>query len=185
MVIEHFVSGDDPGSEREDALSRTATLASIVALCLSLFATDALASGDKGAAGDAAADQEAEGPVNPYEIIEADPALWTHGWIALGVSGALLISGAVTGGLALSLDKELEDKCTGGVCEPGQHDDLDRRNRLARSSTILLGTGVVAALTGILVLAVFAPDEDAEPAKVALRPAASPAYAGASLEWRF
>jgi hypothetical protein len=160
------------------------SLAAAVALCLSLIAPDALAGDEPAAKGDDASAAQEEGPVNPYEIIEADPALWNHGWIAIGVSGALLISGAITGGLALKWDKHLESECDGGVCTEPHHDALDRRDRLATSSTILIGTGAVAALTGILILAVFAPDREEESA-VALRPEAGPAFAGARLEWRF
>jgi len=167
-------------------LRTTVSLASALALCLSLFSSAAHA-GDKSEKAKAdESGKEAEGPLNPYTIIEADPALWNHGWIALGVGGALLISGAITGGLALKWDKHLESKCyNDGTCGEPHHDALDRRDRLATSSTILLGTGVVATLTGVLVLAVFAPDEEEEPSAVALRPEAGHTYAGARLEWRF
>jgi hypothetical protein len=130
--------------------------------------------------------EEAAGPVNPYEQIEGDPALWTHGWIALGIGGALLLAGGVTGGVALSLDSELEDKCKGGECPPPQHDTLSRRDALATSSTALLATGFATAMVGLLVLTVFAPErEDEAEEQVALLPLVNPQLAGAALEWRF
>ena len=102
---------------------------------------------------------------------------------AIGVSTTGSSEAVMLGGLALKWDKHLEGVCNDdGVCESPHHDALDRRDRLATSSTVLLGTGVVATLTGILVLAVFAPDEEEEP-KVSLGPATGPTYAGRSACW--
>lgn len=130
--------------------------------------------------------EEDEAPINPYEIIEGDPALNTHGWIALGIGAAALIAGGVTGGLALYLDSELESKCPEGQCPPGEHDRLDRRDALATSSTALLASGFAMAMVGLLVLTVFAPDtEEDDGGEVALLPLAGPRLTGAALEWRF
>jgi hypothetical protein len=135
-------------------------------------------------------DEEAEGaeeetPINPYEIIEADPALETHGWIALSIGAAALIAGGVTGGVALHLDSELEGKCPKGQCPPAEHDRLDRRDALATSSTALLASGFAMAMVGLLLITVFASDEEDDGGEVALLPLAGPQLNGAALEWRF
>ena len=132
--------------------------------------------------------EEDEGPVNPYEIIEADPALNTHGWIALGIGAAALVAGGITGGMALSLNSDLEEKCTDDQCAPEYHDKLDRRDALATSSTALISAGFGVAMIGLLVLTVFAPDveeDDDGESDVALLPLAGPRLTGAALEWRF
>jgi len=126
-------------------------------------------------------------PVEPEEAPyqRGGPELETHGWIAIGLGGALLVAGAITGGMALDLDADLEERCAGGVCQPEDHDDLDTRNSLATSSTVLLGAGALVAAAGVVVLAAFAPREaDAEPA-VSVSADAGPGRVAASLGWRF
>jgi hypothetical protein len=111
----------------------------------------------------AAEDEEEDWPVNPYDVeVVADPALRTHGWIALFTGAGLLAAGVVTGGIALHLNSELGSDCKGGRCPPNRQDDLETRDALATSSTVLIGTGFVSAMLGILILAVFAPDAEAE-----------------------
>ena len=81
-------------------------------------------------------------------------ALAIGGYAAAGLGGALLVAGAVSGGLALSLSKDLEKKCAGNECPPAQHDDVDRMNAMAMASTILLAVGGAAAATGIALIVV-------------------------------
>jgi hypothetical protein len=173
---------------------RVFELGLIAVLVLALAPGSALAQDEADEPADtgqpAKADKD-EGPVNPYEQIEGDPGLWTHGWVALALGGAMLIAGGVTGGLALKLNGDLEDKCSGGQCPPGQHDELDRRDALATSSTALIAAGFASAMVGLLVLAAFAPDRAEEAAsankdtEVALLPLIDPELAGAAVTWRF
>lgn len=169
-------------------------LALILGMLLALAPATALAAddADESAQEDTAEDEgetETAGPVNPYEIIEADPALKTHGWIALSIGAAALIAGGVTGSVALAINADLEDKCSGDQCPPSQHDRLDRRNALATSSTALIASGFAMAMVGLLVLTAFAPDEEedtaAEGSSATLLPLAGPHLAGAAVEWRF
>jgi hypothetical protein len=109
-----------------------------------------------------------DGPVNPYDAeLVADPQLRTHGFIALWSGAGLLAAGAITGGLALYLNAELDSDCQGGLCPPERQGDLDARDALATSSTLLIGAGFVAAVVGILIVAVFAPDPEPEEAPAA------------------
>jgi hypothetical protein len=87
----------------------------------------------------------------------SDRTVW--GWSVTGVGAALLVAGAVTGSLALSLNSEIGDNCPDGGCPPAWHDDVDRRDSLALSTNVLLGTGAAAAVVGVLLLTVFRGEE--------------------------
>lgn len=122
------------------------------------------------------------------EAIEAAEDLPAHGWITLGAGLGILVAGAVTGGLALKLNGELQKDCPGDVCPPGQYDKMDTRDNLALSSSVLLGVGIGVSTVGVLLLTVFSKgpvrvDEDSD--DVSLLPATGPGYAGATLRWRF
>jgi hypothetical protein len=97
------------------------------------------------------AETEAPGP-NPR-------AVW--GWTAVGVGAAAIIAGAVTGSLALSKNSDIKDNCAGGDCLPPWHDEVDKRDRLALSTDVLLPTGAAVAIVGVLVLTVFKGEEQA------------------------
>ena len=120
------------------------------------------------------------------KILVMDLQLRRHGALALGIGGALLAAGGVTGGIALKMNGELGDKCPGGSCPPDKHEDLDTRNRLAVSSTIFLASGFTLSFVGILVLAVFAPKNGVEEdMPIAFTPVIGPNVVGTGLEWRF
>ena len=117
---------------------------------------------------------------------EEDKAkLAVHGWWTLGAGVVLLVGGGVTGGIAIHLNKELEEKCPGGACGPAKYSDLDTRDRLAVTSTILVAGGVAASAVGILILAVFARPAKIKADTVAFAPSLGPDGAGATLVWRF
>jgi hypothetical protein len=91
----------------------------------------------------------------------------TWGWVTLGLGGALLAGGAVTGGLALSKNSEIESNCPGGKCPASERDALDARATLGITTDILLGAGAVAAVAGILMVTVF---DDSQETTVAVSP---------------
>lgn len=124
------------------------------------------------------------------EDYAARARLAVHGWWAVGAGAALLVAGGITGGVALHFDKELAGDCPGGSCPPARHADLDTRDRLAVTSTVLIAGGVAASAVGILILTVFSrtpkmTDPDAEQPAVAFAPAAGPGATGAVIGWRF
>jgi len=137
---------------------------------------------------------QAQFPPKPKVETPIDAAararLAVHGWWTLGAGAALLIGGGIAGGVALHLDKELSNVCNGGSCPPTRHADLDTRDRLAVTSTVLIAGGVAASAIGILILAVFSrtPDlsevEEEEPSAM-FTPAFGPSVAGAAVTWRF
>ncbi|MFO8072347.1 MAG: hypothetical protein R6V85_10785 [Polyangia bacterium] len=110
------------------------------------------------------------------------------GWVSIGMGSALLAGGAVTGGLALSLDSDLESDCSANGCPPDRHDDLDRRDALALTTDVLLGVGAAAAVTGVLLLTVFSGGAETRPeaeGSLALTPTVLETGGGLSLRGRF
>lgn len=84
----------------------------------------------------------------------------TIGFVGLGVGGAALIMGAVTGGLALSKRSALLESCKDGHCPKGSEgqyqSDVDGYNTMGTLSTIGFISGGVLAVAGV-VLIVTAP----------------------------
>jgi hypothetical protein len=114
------------------------------------------------------------------------PPLEIAGWATLAGGAALLIAGTVTGAMALSLNKDLEDDCQNGC--PGRVDDVDKRDNLAMSTNFLLAFGAAAAVAGsVIIIIVYADKAKKAAAKktVSLRPMVGPQVAGAVVEWRF
>lgn len=103
------------------------------------------------------------------------PSRWrSPGFIAgIAVSSALLLSGALVGGLAISTAGQLRD--TAYVGEPGsEQSEMQQRARsLALAADVLIPVGVVALGTTLLVTALRRPQRESRPA---LRPTA---YLGA------
>ena len=90
----------------------------------------------------------------------------TLGWVGLGVGGAGLAFGAVTGVLVGSKKSELDDGgCTDGRCYADQSDEVDSYNRMRTLSTVGFFVGVVgAAIGGTLLLT--APDSESTSAEL-------------------
>lgn len=93
--------------------------------------------------------------------------LQTLGWIAIGVGGAGLVVGAVTGGLAIDKRSSLDKACTDKQCTPEFHPDVDSYQTLRIVSGAGLIAGGVLAAAGIVLL-IVAPDAPTE-ASVSLR----------------
>jgi hypothetical protein len=78
----------------------------------------------------------------------------TLGFVALGIGGAGLAVGTVTGLMAMSKTKDLEDLCNPDkVCEnEDSFDKYDSAKNLATVSTIAFGVGIVGVGAGIVLL---------------------------------
>jgi len=84
------------------------------------------------------------------------------GWTAIGVGGAGLIVGAVTGGLALGKHGELNDNCNdAGQCAPDQQSTLDSYRTMGTISTVGFIAGGVLAAAGTVLL-IVAPSDGVE-----------------------
>ena len=130
---------------------------------------------------------EADGPADqvggPAE--EEGSPLVTAGWVTFGAGAALLIGGAVTGGMVLSIDGDLKDRCEDGVCLESERGDVDKMDSLALATDILIGVGTAAAATGIVLLIVGNKKEKAEEPEVSVVPLIGPGVSGIGLEGRF
>jgi hypothetical protein len=107
----------------------------------------------------------------------------TWGWLVVGAGGALLISGVITGGVALALDGDLADACPGGNCPPERFGDMDKLERLSTATNVLISVGAAGAVVGVLLLTVFDDDDPAN--NISLKPTLGPDYAGALIQGRF
>ena len=73
------------------------------------------------------------------------------GGITTGVGAALLVGAVISWKKAVSTDDEIKEKCPNGCLEP-EHYLIDRRDREATSTTVLLGVGGGVLATGVVLL---------------------------------
>jgi tetratricopeptide (TPR) repeat protein len=97
------------------------------------------------------ADAAPPGEVEKAAPTEPDSRLMTAGWTTLSIGAAALAAMAVTGSLALSKGRALDDKYDGRVPAP-QADRVDTVNHLSLATDILLICGSALAATGIVLL---------------------------------
>ncbi|MBN2673404.1 MAG: hypothetical protein JXX29_17100 [Deltaproteobacteria bacterium] len=101
---------------------------------------------------------------------------------ALG--GALLIGGGITGIVAISKQKELDENCIDGVCYGGGTQEIeDSRNRLEVATDVLLGSGLAFAVTGVILLIAGKKKSERQTARIV--PSVSMHGAGFMAEGRF
>lgn len=96
-------------------------------------------------------------------------------WVGVGVGAAAVVTGSVTGGLALYKMGRLDDACPQKRCGAAERSLYDEMNALANTSNVLLPLGLVALGAGVTGL-VLLPDASAS---IAVGPR------GFSLEGRF
>ncbi|MDQ2647689.1 MAG: hypothetical protein M3020_28085 [Myxococcota bacterium] len=98
----------------------------------------------------APAPAEPAAPISqPPPVPESKPK--TAAYLLLGVGAAGLVTGSVTGLMALSKKNDLD--CPDHECPPGtQQDNLDSAKSLALVSTIGFGVGVAGAVIGTILL---------------------------------
>jgi hypothetical protein len=86
----------------------------------------------------------------------------TLGFVSLGVGGAGLVVGGITGALAMGKNSTLDRECSGGVCPASQRSTLDSYRTLGTVSTIgfiVAGVGAAAGVTLILTAPKNTPDQ--------------------------
>jgi hypothetical protein len=101
----------------------------------------------------------------------------TIGLVALGVGGAGLVLGAVTGGLAVGKHGELGSACSEGHCPASQQDTIDAYHLMGTLSTVGFIVGGASAATGVILLLTAPRTQPAKEAK--LTPVIGPGYLGA------
>jgi hypothetical protein len=105
-------------------------------------------------------------------------------WIALGVGGAGLAVGAVTGIMALGVHSDLSESCPSGTCHPDNpdeaarmEDDLSEYHTLGTISGIGFGVGLAGAVTGVVLL-FTAPDVITTEDTASVTPVLGPGFVG-------
>lgn len=83
----------------------------------------------------------------------------TLGWVALGVGGAGLVAGAISGAMTLS------NPCAGSIqgCTRESRDDADRSATISDLSFVVAGVGIVAGVTLLLTAPSRTSTSDASP----------------------
>lgn len=107
------------------------------------------------------------------------------GWVLTGSGAALIVAGAITGGLALGKDNDLNNQCEESHCPSSADGDIESMNNLAVVTNVLLGVGAAAAVTGAVLLIVGAKKERTQEKELAVVPVLSPNYGGLAIEGRF
>ena len=72
----------------------------------------------------------------------------TPAYAMLATSGVALLTGIITGSLALAVNSDLEDKCPQNACLKPQHDKVDRLDALATATDVLIPVSIVLAACG-------------------------------------
>lgn len=112
-------------------------------------------------------------PKEPDESTGPRQGSWVPGAVLIGAGGAGLLVGAITGGLAISAERDLAEACPNAVCPAEKQGDLDSANAMALASTISFIAGGAIAATGI-VLVILRPGGEDAPAAPAVSLRVSP-----------
>ncbi len=108
----------------------------------------------------ALADEEEEGSglsgAPSDEVAQNSAGIAPLGWALFSAGAVAAIAGAVTGGVALSKGKDLEEACPDYQCTGTNEDRSIHQSaeRLAVATNVLLPVGGVLALTGIILVVV-------------------------------
>ncbi len=79
------------------------------------------------------------------------------GFIVTGVGAAMMLAGAITGGLALGAESELASNCPNGACPPGYAYEgrVSDLRALALTTDVLIPVGAAAAIAGVVLIFVL------------------------------
>ncbi len=123
---------------------------------------------------------------------EPTPPLRIGGAVTTGLGAAALFAAAITGGLALGIDNDLDStKCPDGRCYQEYSDDVDRRDSLALSTDILLISGSTAVVAGVLMVVFSYPEFNPSAKKgqkaetITVHPIIGRSCVGTSIAWSF
>jgi hypothetical protein len=99
----------------------------------------------------------------PAEEPKPSSSLRTVGFIALGVGGAAILGGVITGVMAKSAESSATDQCKDKVCPTAAESDFDSASSLATITNVLWIGGAVVAAAGVTLVLVGGPKGDAPP----------------------
>ncbi len=125
----------------------------------------------------------------PRHVVEEDAAgprsLGLAGTLSAGAGGLLLAGGSVTGLWALSVDRDLKSACEAGHCPSSRQSDIDKLDRLTLATNLLLATGAVAAVSGVVLWLVDDEAAREPPSQSRLEFGVASGFVGCSLSQRF
>ena len=123
----------------------------------------------------------------PTDSPKTPDKLKIGGWILVGVGGAVLVASAVTGGMAMKLDGELEEACPNLDCAPNRHDDVDKLRRLSVASDVMIGVGSAALAAGaaMVIVSMVRGKSESEESNIAVTPVATPDWLGLIIRREF
>jgi hypothetical protein len=102
-------------------------------------------------------------------------------YVGLGVGGAGLLAGAITGALSLSRTASIKQKCpTLTTCPPSLQGDIDAANTLANISNAGFGVAVAGAALAVVGLVISTKPRPAPALRVLVTPVAGGAALGAA-----
>jgi hypothetical protein len=103
----------------------------------------------------------------------------TLAYVAFGVGGAGLITGGITGILAMGKKSDLDKQCNGGTCPASAQSDVDSYHSMGLISTIGFAVGIVGVGAGIYFLVTSPKSEPAPAMKAGITPFIGPGSIGA------
>ncbi len=133
------------------------------------------------------ATSEAAAEVPAEKVEDKNRKIRIVGWSMLGVGGAILVSGAVTGGVTAARAGELKSNCPDNKCPAEIDDNLQKSGKnLALATDILLPLGGAVAVTGAILLIIgYKKKESPRNARALVTPLVSPEMIGLCVEGRF
>lgn len=105
--------------------------------------------------------REEDPPEDRTPAVETNSSTWIPGWILAGGGGALLLVGAITGGVALDLYAQVNARCVDSVCPADTEGQRASGQALTLTTDVLLPLGAALAVTGVI-LALVLEDDPAE-----------------------
>jgi hypothetical protein len=106
-------------------------------------------------------------------------------WVALGVGGAAAVGAGVTGGIATSMESDLEKQCDNGVCAEDRRDEIEKTRALATATDVLIGVAAAGVATGVLLFFLEPGSKEDEGSRISVVPAATSRSAGLAVGGRF
>lgn len=118
----------------------------------------------------AMAQAEPAAPLPASPVVREEPPK-TAAYVALGVGGAAVIGGIVTGLMTMSTKDDLDERCPGAECDSEDRATLDRYRTVGTISAVGFGVGAVGLGAGIaLLLSQPKADEARDQAKPRVQP---------------
>lgn len=111
------------------------------------------------------ATQHSESPIQSSEQIvpkvERESSVSLVPYVVMGFGGALLIGSAITGIITYAAESELVEVCDAdNYCPPEHESTIEMKDTLQVLSMVLLGTGLAASATGLVLLLTADSDQE-------------------------